>query len=303
MLRWLRTKPKCPVSWDDKTWVENGFTWLTNELGIDRLQRGTLVLPTTDFFPPQYHGTEEELDDLLNRVGELMGVDSERLRLNVYVDEHPRFEGTWNEGTVGLYSESDGYFDIWLEVAILQDPLAVVATMAHEIGHVVLLGQRRVSPNRSDHEQLTDLVTVFLGLGILTANAVIHEDYWHSGHFSGWSMGRRGYLTMDVFGYALALYAVARGELKPAWLSHLRPDVRTACRNGIRYVTETGECHFSFPEIETVDSLTSPAATVVAEEVVSLAQEVVPVSEVRPWCENRIVRNDDDRCSSCGRPI
>ncbi|QDV53825.1 hypothetical protein [Gimesia fumaroli] len=51
------------------------------------------------------------------------------------------------EGSVGLYSESDRHFDIWLELHSLEDPLNVIAILAHEIGHVILPGQRRISPD------------------------------------------------------------------------------------------------------------------------------------------------------------
>ena len=44
-----------------------------------------------------------------------------------------------------------------------------------------------------------------------------------------------------MYGYALALFAKARGERKPGWLKHLRPDVRVPCKRGIRYLTETGD--------------------------------------------------------------
>jgi hypothetical protein len=79
-----------------------------------------------------------------------------------------------------------------------------------------------------------------MGLGVITANATIRESYWQSGNWAGWSIGRQGYLLQTVYGYALALFARARGEAKPAWLGHLRPDVRVPCRQGIRYLAGAG---------------------------------------------------------------
>jgi tetratricopeptide (TPR) repeat protein len=72
---------------------------------------------------------------------------------------------------------------------------------------------------------LTDLLTVFFGLGIFTANSVIREANWRVGRFSGWNLSRQGYLGLAEYAYALALYAAARGERKPDWLRHLRPDL------------------------------------------------------------------------------
>jgi hypothetical protein len=110
--------------------------------------------------------------------------------------------------------------------------------MAHELGHVHLLGHGRLTPDAEDHEPLTDLLTVFLGLGVFTANAVIREQYWDAGGWAGWKMGRRGYLGMPVYGYALALFARTRGEDGSAWSGELRPDVRSAFRQAGRFLAE-----------------------------------------------------------------
>jgi hypothetical protein len=86
---------------------------------------------------------------------------------------------------------------------------------------------------------VTDLATVFLGMGVFTANATIRESYWTDGHFSGWSIGRQGYMTQRMYGHALALFALARKEEKPSWASHLRPDVADAFAKGLRFLQET----------------------------------------------------------------
>jgi len=44
-------------------------------------------------------------------------------------------------------------------------------TALHELGHVLLLADGKISKDRKDHEHLTDLLTVWLGLGIFTANS------------------------------------------------------------------------------------------------------------------------------------
>jgi hypothetical protein len=108
------------------------------------------------------------------------------------------------------------------------------------LAHVHLLGHGRITDEAEDHEPLTDLLTVFLGMGVFTANSVIREKYWHAGQWSGWSMGRRGYLSMPMYGYAFALFARARGEDGSAWARELRLDVRSAFEQALRFVSEVG---------------------------------------------------------------
>jgi hypothetical protein len=218
--------------------------WLAEEFGWHRLQSAHVVLPTPEFFPDPYAGTPEDAQVMLDRVCGYMDIPPETVELSLYQDRNPVHEGDWRQGTAGLYHEEAGRFRIWVEVSNLGDPLGLVGTMAHELGHVHLLGHGRITPDVEDHEPLTDLLTVFLGLGIFSANAVIHEHYWHAGEVSGWSMGRRGYLGMPMYGYALALFAWARGEKKPPWSKELRLDVRSSFKQGIRFLAETEEAIF-----------------------------------------------------------
>jgi hypothetical protein len=113
-----------------------------------------------------------------------------------------------------------------------------VGTLAHELGHVHLLGHGRVSDQAADHEPLTDLLTVYLGMGIFTANSVIREHYWHEGQVWGWNIGRSGYLGMPDFGYAFARFARARVEEGAEWVSELRLDVRSAFKQAMRFLAE-----------------------------------------------------------------
>jgi hypothetical protein len=244
MFDWFRAKPRCPVDVTTKRWIETRFCWLTNELGLDRLQSGQTVLPTKDFLPLTYECTEDGIHDLMCRVASFMNVDSTTLNLGFYEDNTPQYEGFINSRSAGLYTTTGDKFDIWLEVRSLDNPASVIGTLSHEIGHVVLLGQNRVSTDEPDHEELTDLLTVFLGLGIFPANSVVHESNWRDGQLSGWSVGKRGYMSMDMYGYALSLYTLARDDPSPQWASHLRPDVRAALKRSVRYIESTQDCDF-----------------------------------------------------------
>ena len=249
MFNWLRKTPRCPVDENTKRWIENRFAWLTVELGRERLETGPTVVPTEEFLPLDYECTEEGIRDLVCRVASYMDVDPTTLNLGFYEDNTPEFEGVINGRAAGFYTEAFNRFDIWLEVGSMNDPQGVIGTLAHEIGHVILLGQNRLSPDEPDHEEVTDLLTVFMGLGIFSANSVIQESNWTQGQLSGWSVGKRGYLSMDMYGYAMALYTLARRDPSPQWATYLRPDVRAALRRGVRFIEETRECDF-LPAIE-----------------------------------------------------
>src|SRR5262249_40170017 len=95
-----------------------------------------------------------------------------------------------------------------------------------------------------DHERVTDLLTAFLGFGVIAANQTLEERYESHGNWSRWTIGRSGYLPAHVFGYALALFAWFRSETQPLWAGALRLDARTALFGGLKFLKKTGDSLF-----------------------------------------------------------
>lgn len=237
-------QPQCPVPRDEKAWLENGFAWLTDQFGRERLQRGTVILPTEQFFPDRFDGTNQTIRLLLDRVCKYMDVDCSTVLLHLYdegrtIDLGPGCmvvsEGS---GTAGTYRQGAKTV-VSVEATHREEPVILVAIMAHELGHARLLGENRINAENRDHEKLTDLSTVFFGLGIFNANACIHESQQQVAGWYRWSIGRMGYLSKPMWAYALALYAWARGENKPPWAKHLRTNVRCLMKDGLRYLLKT----------------------------------------------------------------
>jgi hypothetical protein len=125
--------------------------------------------------------------------------------------------------------------------SLLKDPLVAVATLAHELGHVVLLGGHHLQRDEEDMEPMTDLVTVYLGLGIFTANAARRFHQFQDDRRQGWSMNRLGYLPEPVFAYALARFAQQRGEEKPAWTAHLNTNLKTWFRDSTVWLNKDNQ--------------------------------------------------------------
>jgi hypothetical protein len=247
-------KAVCPVGREAQEWIERRMQWLADQFGWQRLLAGPVVLPNHDFFPDHYSGSSpEEARSLFNRVCGYMDVDPEEVDLALYDEEVPVQAGEFTQGAAGYYTNEDGRPCVSIEARALDDPLGMVATMAHELGHVVLLGQGHISPEEEDHEPLTDLLTVFLGLGVVCANSVIREKSWTEGNMYGWNIQRQGYLGMPEFGYALACFAWARGDHKPGWNKELRPDVRAAFQQGLTFLKKNKSAAFRPPEKDPTD--------------------------------------------------
>ena len=235
---------KLPVSDEDHQWVDQGFKRLEKLLGRRRMLEAKVVSPTAEDFPDPYDGTSAAAEMLFCRVCKYMQVDRSSIQLEVFTDEtenlreilpHWRSDGATH--AVGLYmhhtksddeekrSEQDSMV-IAIRSTQLKDPLSLVATVAHELGHVILLGGGLLNPKTPDHEPMTDLLTVFLGLGIFSANSAARFKQYQEDRRQGWSMQRLGYIPEEVYGYALARFAAERGEQDAKWAKHLSTNVR-----------------------------------------------------------------------------
>jgi hypothetical protein len=241
MLRWFA--PKCPLDTLEKTWIEWRMRWLADQLGIDRLLQTRVLLPREQDFPFLCGPDRKHLRPLLDRLCRHMGVATDKVSLEVLEDQQM-------PGAAGLYYRRKRSL-ISVARSQLTEPVRLLATLSHELAHEVLLGGGYLHAGYSDHEQITDLLTVFLGTGVFCANDTVRDSSGYSGGWSWWSMSRSGYLPSRMYGYAFALFAFVRGEAKPAWAEHLRLDARAAFDAGLCYLHKTGDSLFHPDTIHT----------------------------------------------------
>lgn len=229
-------RPKLPVSEEDRQWLDDGFNRLSRMLGHKRMLEAKLILPDADHFPDHYDKSELAVEKMLCRICNYMKVDRSQIDLEIFPDETeelkemlPYWKGSHN-GCAGLYVHPDDESNrmvVALRSSQLDDPMALVATLAHELGHVILLGGSLMEHSVKDMEPMTDLLTVFLGFGIFNANSAARLTKWQNDRKQGWSMQRLGYLPEEIYGYALARFAHERGERDPKWAKHLSTNVQT----------------------------------------------------------------------------
>ena len=187
-------------------------------------------MPNEDYFPAAFNGSEPTSTILLDQVCEYIDVDPASVDLLFYSERQRLTRFTEivrpDRGAAGLYSKQNGRTTIWLEVSHLADPITIVATFAHELCHAHLLGGGRISSEEADHEPLTDLATIYFGMGIFTANASLRQDKTtRAGNSESWSISRQGYLTN--FGLRIGAVRLVSSERGPDWAGHLRLDVRS----------------------------------------------------------------------------
>jgi hypothetical protein len=235
---------RCPISHDNRIWLEKSFTLLLDIFDKEKIKQTKILIPHYSNFPIKYNGDTQTAFDTLKIVAEQMEVEFDQIQLNIY-DEGVNAistESPWggriflnsgdnDKGSAGLYwgKQVDNKYHIGLERRKLTQPENMVATLAHELAHIKLLGESKIDGN---DEKLTDLTTVILGIGIFNANAAFQTI--RSIDSIGWR--KIGYLTQMEWGYALSLFAYIRDEKTPKWIEYLTLNVKEEFKQGERFI-------------------------------------------------------------------
>lgn len=190
------------------------------------------VVPGADAFPEPWRATRGGVRAVLRRLAWHAGNE----RAIVLNDERLGAPPTERkpETRVGLTRVSQKELTFRIEFVGEDD---VAGTLAHELGvaHAVVNRTDSVDPYRSgdgpeievdvdrDHER-GSIATVYLGLGVLAANAA-YQQYSRPGRFNGgyspleYDVLRAGYAPMSELAFLLAVQAVVRDAGVPAGLS------------------------------------------------------------------------------------
>jgi hypothetical protein len=247
-------RSRCPVEDRERTWIEENIEWLRGQFGNEPLN-APVVLPTREYFPPPFSGSDEDMRAAARAVARYMGVqDDIDIRFSDDFDHAQNLMRlipggpVRTSGVAGTYTEADvdARPALTIDRSNASDPARLLAVIAHELGHVRLLGERRITATREDQEPLTDLATVYLGMGIFTANAAFDFGRLPGYGFQrvgGWRARRLGYMTEQMFGYALALYADLRGQPEPPWTRYLDTNPRVYMEHGTRYLRACHRVH------------------------------------------------------------
>ncbi|MFG2091133.1 MULTISPECIES: hypothetical protein [unclassified Spirillospora] len=249
---WLRVeRDDCPVSTPQQAWIESSMKWFAGEFGPAPLSGG-IVLPGPNL-TSGYTGTSRQISRLITGVCTVMSVDPSELTVEFFdLRDEDDAQARKGRRAVGHYYVRDGRPVVGLDVSEASDADYLTAIIAHELCHVRLLGEGRITTERRDHERLTDLLTVYFGFGIFSTNAALRfgdaargfsvqpmgyldERMLNAARNDGYS--RVGYLTEPEFGYAMSCYAWLRKEAEPTWAGHLDPGPRTHLKQGLAYLS------------------------------------------------------------------
>jgi hypothetical protein len=239
--------PKCPVDNDRKEWIEDSFMWFLDHFGEDAFKKSETILPSNKGFPERLFANERTVRTFLEVICGFMDVDYKTVNLKVFTPTgfekfyplaSPNMMGS---SPCGLYYHYAKKHQVAIEQSLLGSPPALVATIAHELAHAKLQSGRAADEKKGTEELLTDLATIFFGMGIFTANSIFGVGHFATAQNQGWRATKDGYIDEATAGYALALFAYMKGEQKPAWTKFLESNPKHYFKQGLKYLVKTGD--------------------------------------------------------------
>jgi hypothetical protein len=243
-------KPYEPLDHDTRKWYENNFLWLNQEFNPKHEDR-KIYTPTQNDFPIKWDKSENTAFSTVKFVAESLQINPDELDIAFFasgINEINMGGSTLffaddkkNPMASGLYYDKDekGKYTIGLDRKLLDRPVDLISTVAHELCHVKLLGEQKIDQN---DEHLTDLATVIFGYGVFNANASFNfftePDRW--GYQSA------GYMKAPEWSYALALSAFYRKEDNPEWKSYLNLTIKKDFERSMKYIKANEKQIFNF---------------------------------------------------------
>jgi hypothetical protein len=244
MFNFLKSNKKYePLDKELRKYFENNLLWLMQEFPEPKIEERKILTPTTSDFPIKWNKIRENATEALKVICSNMQIDPNEIDLDFYNNGLKEIDmGTSvifiesdidNPEAAGLYHHDkvNGKFSISLDEALLQRPDSLIATIAHELSHVKLLGEKKLEQN---DEMLTDLTTVFFGLGIFNANC----SFQFFNQTDRWGYSNLGYLKIDEWAYVLALFAFIRHEYEPHWKQFLSKTIKSDFEKSLRYMID-----------------------------------------------------------------
>lgn len=212
-MRLFQARPRPFLAPELEAWHRTAWHWLITQLGGRAGLSAALVLPTRTFFPPCEAKGHARIEHVFAHVKRHAGLEdihcllvaqpcSPVLRVGEMVALVR--QSSTAAGTFGLEGNEPA---ITYDPALGDDPIKLVAVLAHELAHLRLMRfSEELDGGRDANERATDLATVAMGFGLFGANCAFGFERFQDPISQGWQTSRLGYLEEREWAFALAVW-------------------------------------------------------------------------------------------------
>jgi len=216
-------------------WLFELYGWALRNLDAATFRDGTrLVLPNNEFFPGEENSVDGMARLIFGHVTRLAGVAHWPWTLlpegQCPTAPLPRLELNGPLRSMQPISPPPAITGPWLAVgydpALIRNPEPLIAGLVHQVAHFV--GQMVQEPppgGVQNWPQITEVIGVFLGFGLMFANSAYQAPARGCGSCGG-GAGRGSFLSQYDLTYALAIFCALKGIPNGDVLPHLKGSLR-----------------------------------------------------------------------------
>lgn len=224
--------------WHLETWAT-----LLDRFGADQpLAETAVILPTRDFFPPTEAVGHAKAVHIFERVKDFMGLADWPCELE---QQPQRLDGTQvsqfvvisggNDPNGTFRVEQGGRVVISYAPDLIDTPMHLVATFAHELAHYLLSSEVDLVEDET-HELMTDLTVAYAGLGVFGANSAFSFEQHGDAFSQGWRSRSSGYLSPRSWAFALAVFGDLKGD-DGGMGNYLSAEIESLRRKATKYLS------------------------------------------------------------------
>lgn len=198
----------------NREWIDRMFIMLCTRVGVFSIDPHSFYFEPTDrIYASLESGDERDLRAVVTQIGNHLELTS-----------NPSASYEWGlkmePEVAGRISWDNNWGHIQVPFFYVGKKYALGRILAHEMTHAFLASKHIALSDAHENEMLTDLGTVFLGLGKLLLNGLLvaEHEYTKDGYLLG-------YISYDLFLYA---YKKTNDHRSIAWditVKNLLPDV------------------------------------------------------------------------------
>lgn len=221
---------KPPLDAQSAQWIVDTHAWALRSLDPNVFQgQRFLVTPTNEHFPGREDNPHGMAKLIFSKVVEYAGLTHWPLRLS---DPNSPRADVQLSPLLSSQSESQPpqkAISLDYDPRLIGNPEALISHFAQSLAHHVALRSTEPPPGGMQNwPQLTEMLTVFMGFGLMTVNSAFNyrPPTCGSGGCSGGGAERQSFLSQYDLTYALALFCKTREIPKQDVLRHLKSSLR-----------------------------------------------------------------------------
>jgi hypothetical protein len=225
-------------------WQFDCFAWLLRHSGgFHEFRKTRLIQPTDRFFPQRGLRGHELAEAIFRQVQEHARMGHWPCHLKAQERDPDSIVAPTvvvrgaPSSAAGTFSSSDKAAVVTYNPAGLADPMALVATFAHELAHYLTDCFPEEPPGGWENlEFATDIASVFLGFGIFAVNSSFTFSQYTGVDSQGWRARRLGYLSEPELLHAQAIFSALLDVPPSEVLKHLKSSLRGGFRRASKDV-------------------------------------------------------------------